>query len=123
MQNIQIERPGINISALDQDVRAALGSAVFGVSTSGRFVIVHLDDKATSAQVNQVRQIVQSHDPSKLTPAQREENDRKARLEQLRQIDQPLDADGIGTAAADIRRLARKVSLLEAEIAALQKGG
>jgi hypothetical protein len=70
MQNIRMERSGINVEALDAEVRVEFGERAFGISTGPYGVIVHLSDDATPQQINRARQIVQNHDPSVLTAEQ-----------------------------------------------------
>lgn len=122
MIEVNIARNSVNFDALNDEIRATFGSATIGISTSGREVIVHLADDATPAQVAQARRIVEQHDATKLSARQQADAERKARLAQLRKDDAALDSEGLGANQADLRKLARKVLRLEAEIEALRKG-
>jgi len=122
MIDIEINRTDTNVMSLDDELRSALGELVYGLTARSDGLTIHMADDATSKQLARARQIVQEHDPSQLSPSQQEQVMRKTRLEQLRQADQPLDADGLGNTAADVRKLARKVALLELEIEAMRRG-
>jgi hypothetical protein len=123
MANIGINRASVNAANLDEELRSALGAAVFGISADGREVIVHLADSATQAQIAQARRIVEQHDASKLTPAQQERADRATKLEQMRRDKgAALDGERVPNSAEGFRQLARKLAWLEQEIEALRKG-
>ncbi len=68
--DIVIERKMVNLEALDDGLRAALGALVQGVSWRRGAVVLHLHPNVTPAQVAQARGIAQAHDPAALTPAQ-----------------------------------------------------
>lgn len=80
MGDIIIQRPlptAEAVSALDADLRAALGERFYGLSgkTGGKdaanhTIILHLSDKATAEDDNTARQIVLAHDFTKRTPEQ-----------------------------------------------------
>ena len=75
MRNIQIPDAGtINLETLDEELRAALGDVCAGASTqnkNGRLLLtIHLQDTATDADIRRARQLVNAHDPDKLSTAQ-----------------------------------------------------
>ena len=123
MQDITIARNNVNVEALDAELQAALGNLSRGVSTGPYGVMVHLDDRATEAQIAQVQAIVEDHDPSVLTPEQQARQQRQARLETLRQTrGEALDPADYGGQDAPIQTLAQKLAWLEQEVIDLRGG-
>lgn len=124
MADIVIDRTNINFEALDAEIRTALGNITSGISVGGGKVVVHLAANATQQQMNQVRAIVQAHNPAQLTPGQQAEIQRRQRLNQARQDygSTPLDLTVYGSVDANMRRLAQKIYWLEQEIAELRGG-
>lgn len=118
MQNIIVKRQTVNLEALDETIRAALGDVVTGVSSRPGAVVVHLIDAATTTQANQAQQIVLNHDASELTAEQTAEAQRRQHLETAREANRSnLDAEGISTAdVTTLKQVARKVAWLEQEI-------
>ena len=117
MQNIQIEKRGINFEALNAEVRAEFGEHVSGISTGPYGVIVHLSDDATPEQINRVQQIVQNHDPSVLTAEQQAEIERQQNLEQVRSENgADLDTSAYDGEGALIQQMAQKIAWLEQEM-------
>jgi len=118
MPEIIVERQTVNIPALDQAARAALGDAVVGVSRRPGAAVIHLIADATRGQIEQARQIMLEHDPSLLTTEQTAEARRIQRLQAARQNNTTeLDAESINsTDLTTLRQLARKVAWLEQEI-------
>lgn len=110
MQNVNIDRVKVNPAGLDAELRAALGAVVKGISVSGGQVIVHLDDGATQAQIDQARGVVDAHDESRLTPAQQAQLDLEAEREGYAL---PLDPLVIS-----LEDLARRMAWLEKEVRA-----
>jgi hypothetical protein len=121
MQEITINRTSINVQALDDALRTALGATTIGVSTRPGQVTVHLLDTATPQQLDQVRAILQAHDPAQLTAVQQRRLDRAALIDQLRgQNPIPLNPADFNAETDAIRRLARKIAWLEQEIKELR---
>lgn len=118
MQDIIVERYTVNIEALDETIRAALGDVVTGVSTRPGAVVIHLTDAASKSQANQARQIALDHDASILTDEQTAEAARIQKLQTARLANRTeLDAEGIGTAdLTTLKQVARKVAWMEQEI-------
>jgi hypothetical protein len=126
MKNIVIDNiSAVNVPALDQTLRAALGEQVFGLSYSAAIVTVHLSDQATKAQENQARALVQAHDPAVLTPDQQAEINRQAKLDQARRDYGAAEIDLTLYEGKDslLQQLATKIAWLEREVDALRKPG
>jgi hypothetical protein len=124
MKDIVIDNiRALNIEALDQSLREALGNLVFGLSYSAETVTVHLADTASKGQQNQARALVEAHDPAVLTSQQQAELARKARLEQARQAygASEIDLKAYEGKDALLEQLARKIAWLEREVHALRK--
>ena len=123
MQNITIARNDVNDAALTEEVRAALGERVSGISTGPYGVIVHLDDRATPAQIAQVQTIVEAHNPAVRTPDQQADQQRQQRLASLRGgRGEALDPADYNGEAALIQSLADKIAWLEQEVLDLRGG-
>lgn len=123
MKDITIDHiSAVNLIALDAALRTALGSSVFGLTHNGQSITVHLADDAPPGKVAQTRTIVQSHDPSQLTPDQQAGILKQAKLEQARQdfAATELDLKTYEGKDALLEALAKKVSWLEREINALR---
>jgi hypothetical protein len=123
MKDITIERGVVNIDALDSDLRAALGDSTSGFSVGGGRVIVHLLDSATRQQEDQARQIVLTHDPTRLTPQQQQQAERQARLDQARKDygAAEIDLTVYASQGPIIQQLAQKIAWLEREISDLRR--
>lgn len=124
MQEINVIIPGgVNVEALDEQLRSALAGQVAGVSVGASGVRVHLTDSATQSQLDQARSIVLAHDPGVLTASQQAEVVRSQNLALARtQYGAPLNVSAYDSAEALVRALAQKISLLEQEIADLRGG-
>ncbi len=124
MHTVIIERPAVNLAALDSDLRAALGAAVLGVSAGPGRVAVHLADFVTADQVQQARVIAAGHDPARLSPAQQAAIARGQKLEAARRdLRGPeLDLAAYAGQTALLARLAQKIAWLEQELLALREG-
>lgn len=75
MINIQFPDAGtVNLETLDEELRAALGDVCAGASTqnkNGRLLLtVHLIEDATDSHIRKARQLVNAHDPQRLSTAQ-----------------------------------------------------
>lgn len=124
MLEINLEREPVNVEALDNGLRAGLGSVFIGVSTADKRVTVFLSDAATPAQQKQARTLVSTHDPSQLTPRQQAEALRKQKLAQTRRDygAADLDASAYDAQPALVRALAQKLAWLEQELLELRSG-
>lgn len=121
MQNVIIQRETVNFGALDDALRTALGELLIGINVGGEQVTVHLDDEVTPEQIDQVRSIVEDHDPTQLTPAQQAELERQQQLQQMREENaQPLDVSAYDEQEESIRQLVARVAWLEREITDLR---
>lgn len=115
-----IER--INKVALSDTLQAALGDNFIGYSTRRGEVVIHLTDQTTNEQVAQVRQILQTHDPTQLTPDQQDNRARQERLQQVRRQNQALlDLLQFEDQPRVIKLLARKIYWLEQEVRLLRR--
>ena len=121
MIDIIIARASVNVEALDEQLRAALGAVTSGFSLASGSVILHLADKATPAQIDQARAIVTGHDPAALTPSQQAALSRRQKLDQARRDYGAAEIDlTIFAANPLLQSLAQKIAWLEREIAALR---
>jgi hypothetical protein len=125
MQELTFAPQIVNFTALNADLRAALGSAFVGVSAGPYGIRVHLADDATPEQIAQAKNIVLTHDPTRLTPEQQADQQRAQQLEQARHDNAvPLDIKDYQNASAltdaALNKLAAKVAWLEQEIAAIR---
>lgn len=120
MQNLTFKRP-VNREALDAELRTAIGEGLIGISTGPSGVVIHVAD---SVSPQTVQTVVNAHDPSRLTPKQQAEIDRKNKLDQARRDygSAELDLASYGSQNAIIQKLAQKILWLEREIADLRGG-
>lgn len=118
--NVQIET--INIQALDAALRTELSEVFVGLSTGPNGVIVYLTDDTTDEQEAQARDIVESHDPTQLTPEQQAALDRQQQLEQAREANsEPFAVSDFDAEPSLIQELAQRIAWLELEIADLRR--
>ncbi len=115
--DIVIIRAGqINIGALDETLRAQLGSAFSGLSVNGERTVLHLADGTPATVTDRARQLVTAHDPAQFSASQQAEVQRQQRLEQARgQKGSELSAVDFLTNPL-LLTLARKIIWLEQEI-------
>ncbi len=83
MIDLAFERQGVNLALLHQELAAALGVKLVGLSQNGRTVRVHLLDSSTPDERKAVAEIVARHDGSRCTAAQQAERERRVALEAL----------------------------------------
>lgn len=112
----------VNPALLAEELRAALGADLRAVSTEPERVRVVLAAPSTAAQRRAVREVLAAHNPAGESASQREDRAQRARLGALRAGDEPLAVEDFAGEPALTRRLARKVLLLEAQLAALSRG-
>lgn len=123
MKDVTIDQIStVNLLALDSALRTTLGNSVIGLTHNGQSVIVHLTDDAPPGKVAQAHALVQSHDPSQLTPDQQADILKQAKLEQARKdfAASELDLKIYEGKDALLEQLAKKVAWLEREINALR---
>jgi len=126
MQSIVIQSvAALNVPALDQTLRAALGERFFGFTYEGSTLPLNLAADAAADHIKQARAIVQNHDPAQLTPDQQTAILAVARLDQARRdyAAAPLDLAAYQGRDALLEQLARKIVWLEQEVQSLRKGG
>lgn len=123
MLDIAIEFQGrVNVEALDEALRTALGEAFAGLTTGGGRVVLHVAENTPPEAISQARSMVNRHDPAQLSTRQRAEQQRKARLQQAREQYRGSDLDPVifDQLTPEIALLARKIAWLEQEIADLR---
>lgn len=117
MQNIEITRIGVNIPALDAQLRAQLASQLYGISVSAGKVIVHLTDTATADDFVTIQTLVSEHNPAQLTAVQIKQKAAQENLQTARsQFTQSLDPDDFRDESASIQTLIERLNWLENEI-------
>ncbi len=124
MQEVYVERTAVNYEALDAALKKTLGGLVLGISTGPGWVRLYLDDNATQTQQKNGRTLIETHDPTVLSPEQQAEATFKAHLAKLRQDygNTPLEITPYATESGPTQALAQKVAWLEAEIQAIRSG-
>jgi len=120
MIEITLEREDVNVGALDQELRSALGASFFGLRSSGRAVTAYVDERTADTDMNRVREIVAAHDPSRRTPDQEAE----AAFQQQREafLEAPVEPARFEAEGDLVRQLAERVAWLEGEIRRLTGG-
>ncbi|MBI1280540.1 MAG: hypothetical protein GC179_20625 [Anaerolineaceae bacterium] len=121
MKTLSIDLAAANVIALDTDLRAVLTSHFFGLTYDGKQVTLVLDETVTNNQIQQAQNIVATHDPAKLTPAQQAEVLQNAKLDQARKDYAATELDLTIYQGKDalLQKLAEKVLWLERELNAL----
>lgn len=84
MIDLAFEQEAVNLALLHQELVAALGAKLVGLSGNGRGVRVHLLDSTTPDERKLAGQIVAGHDGGKLTADQQAGRERGAALDALR---------------------------------------
>lgn len=117
MQNVHIDKTPVNVELLDSELKLALGALVFGVSTGSGKVVVHMDDSATQANIDQVTQIVNAHDHTGTTTDQDTATAQQSRIDAARvlYVGNPLDLP-----QASIADIGERVVWLQDEIEQLR---
>jgi hypothetical protein len=110
-----------NPTLLTEELRAAFGANLRAVTTTPDGVRVVLVAPPTPAQRQAAQDILAAHDPSGESTIEREARTSRARLAALLATDETLTAADFAGEPALTRRLARKVLLLEARLAALDR--
>jgi hypothetical protein len=78
------EKSAVNPALLHEELAAALGSKLAGISTGQGTVRVHVLNTIQDAQRALIEPIVQAHDAKKLTARQQAEADQVAKMDALR---------------------------------------
>jgi len=78
------ENSAVNPALLHEELEAALGNKLAGISTGQGKVRVHVLDTIQDAERALIEPIVQAHDAKKLTARQQAEADQAAKREALR---------------------------------------
>jgi predicted nucleic acid-binding Zn-ribbon protein len=117
----------VNREALNQTLSQALGAVYGGFadheSNEDVIVTVNLSDAATRADIEQLDTLMAAHDPAQLTEEQQAEQQRRQRLDSLRQArGEALDPDDYSDQDAEIQTLAQKLAWLEQEVIDLRGG-
>lgn len=110
------EVAGVNLEALDAELRTVLGAVAGGVSLRRDQVIVHLGDEADTQQVADARSLVRRHDPQRLSAAQQAEQQRTQRLKAAH-----ADALAARQAGKDMATTGEQVALLQRRVAWLEQ--
>jgi hypothetical protein len=126
MREIQVKREIVNVEALNEALKDALGDVILGISAGPDGVIAYLADDATAEQSALAQKLIEQHDPTVLTPEQHVKLEQIQQLEQVRALGEtnplPVDGEGYKTVAGltdeALLRMAQKVAWLEREIAA-----
>ncbi len=123
MLDIVIEFHGrVNVEALDETLRTALGEGFAGLTTGSGRVVLHVAENTPPEVIGQARGMVSRHDPTQFSTRQQAEQQRRARLQRAREQYRGSDLDPavFDQLAPEIALLARKVAWLEQEIADLR---
>ena len=107
---------GVNLEALDAELRAAPGAMAGGVSLRGEQVVVHLRAEAGAQQEAEARSLAQRHDPLALSAGQRTQEERRRQLKAMQDaaLAARAQAEGAEDVREQLRLLERRVAWLEA---------
>lgn len=106
----------VNIAKLTEDLQTELGDGFVGVSTGPGWVRVHLTEAPSIAEQEAVALVLDDHDPKQRSQIEQAQETRRMLIQQLARDDDTLQlTDFIGESAI-VRKLARKVLLLEAQL-------
>lgn len=118
MRHLQLERPPLNLAALDDALREELGAAYAGCSLTPGALIVHLHETNEDAD-KRARRVVRDHDPDRLSAAQQRQQQREQQLAAAR-ANAGSPPDPAEYTDARVAALVRRVRWLEAEVLALR---
>jgi hypothetical protein len=117
MQTLFFDRMRVNFGALDEQLRAELGEACYGISTQKGALLVFLRDGSDDTVRQRAENIVRAHDPAQLSIRQQETAQRQANLQKLRETNAtPLDPKTLPTTDPLMTLLLARVQWLEAEL-------
>ena len=112
MVTVTVEKAAVNTARLHEDLQAALGEVLAGVSFSRGTARVHLSDTVTVRQQDEVRAIVSAHDAALPSSVQQAAYERDA-LPFFRLEVEALAEQAAGMDAATFRaEMARAFALL-----------
>jgi hypothetical protein len=96
----------INPERLDDELREALGEKYISMDT-GAGIVVRAADNSTKEDADLVEQIVQQHDPTKISKAEQKRADHAAAQERLKALDLSGEVDMklLVQAIDDIRKI------------------
>ncbi len=117
MRQLRFERPPLNLSALDEQLRAELGVAYAGCSLTPTLLIVHLHAGGEDDAEKRARRVVRDHDPDRLSRQQQQAQALAAARAEAGRAPDPADYADERLAA-----LVRRVNWLAAEVEALRGG-
>jgi hypothetical protein len=104
----------INVALLDEELADALGARFAGITTRPGAVAVLFTDTPTAEEEATVRHVQAAHDARNLSRAEARTRSRRATLAALTAADEPLALADFAAQPPALRKLARKVILLEA---------
>lgn len=120
MPDIRSQHEGLNIEALDETLRAALGEQFSGLSMTKDWVTLHLSADATSEQTELALRLLREHDPTTLTPRQQAAAEQATLLAAARAQVGPLFDPSLYADDARLHALARRIYWLELELRELR---
>ena len=113
----------VNPPLLVEELIAALGDDVLnGLLTEPERIRLILAAVPSSTQTQTIQDVLAAHDPDAESSLEQAERARRTKLAVLRALDVALEPEDFSDETATIRKLARKVLLLEAQQKALARG-
>ena len=119
MRHVMFERPPLNLPALEDDLRAALGAAYAGCSLTPTALVVHLHRDSDAEGERRARRVVRDHDPERLSAGQERAREQAQRLAAAR-AEAGSAPDPAAYADPQVAALVRRVNWLAAEVEALR---
>jgi len=119
MRQLRFERPPLNLSALDEQLRAELGAAYAGCSLTPALLIVHLHAGGEDDAEKRARRVLREHDPDRLSAAQTRQQQQAQALAAAR-AEAGRAPDPADYADERLAALVRRVNWLAAEVEALR---
>jgi hypothetical protein len=117
MNEIQLSyRYRVNVAKLTEDLQTELGEGLAGVSAGPGWVRVHLKTEPTLNQQQAATRVLEAHNPKDRSQSERDLETRRTLVEQLTRDDQSLRLADFQGESEVVRKLARKVLLLEAQL-------
>jgi len=111
----------VNVRLLDEQLGASFGVRYEGLTTRPGMVVVLLTTEPTPTDETTARAVLGAHDARELSAAERRVADRQTTLAALEAADEPVSLADFAGATPALRKLARKVLLLEAQLRAGQQ--
>jgi hypothetical protein len=117
MQTLVFAPMRVNFDALDEQLRAELGEACYGISTQKGALMVFLRDGSDEATRQRAETIVRAHNPAQPSTSQQQIAQRQADLQKLREANTtPFDPKTLPTLDPTLKFLLERVQWLEAEL-------